>query len=83
MFCIFYIRIDGITLDSIYLAPGARVQCSTTAIAADGKKGVETWSKAITVSSKKGLCPRKSDAFGSDPYLSKIRYSGKSILLIN
>jgi hypothetical protein len=64
------------TLDSIYLTPGSKVQCLTTAVGADGKKGIETASKVVRISKTRGLCPKKHDAFGMDPFLSKIRYSG-------
>ncbi|CAG0924729.1 unnamed protein product, partial [Notodromas monacha] len=70
-----FTRVDRITLDSIYLTPGGRVQCLTTAVAIDGKKGIETASNIVRISKTRGLCPRKHDAFGSEPFLSKIRYS--------
>uniref|UniRef100_A0A8C4NEW7 FRAS1 related extracellular matrix 2a n=1 Tax=Eptatretus burgeri TaxID=7764 RepID=A0A8C4NEW7_EPTBU len=70
----FFTSTKLISLDSIYFAPGSRVQCAACAINMNGHKGLELLSPVISVS----LCqPRIAGAVGAEPFTARLRYTGR------
>ncbi|XP_033106875.1 extracellular matrix protein 3-like [Anneissia japonica] len=73
----FFTSTKEITLDSIYFAPGSRVQCSARAVNNLGDPGREYMSDPVTISKSDGLCmPRTPGAVGAEPFTAKLRYTG-------
>ncbi|XP_061419974.1 LOW QUALITY PROTEIN: FRAS1-related extracellular matrix protein 2-like [Lethenteron reissneri] len=73
----FFTSTKIVTLDSVYFAPGSRVQCSARAVNGDGEEGLELTSTVVTVSGDEGLCqPRILGAVGAEPFTAKLRYTG-------
>ena len=63
--------------------PGSRVQCVATANSNSDYQGLERESPIVTVSSTQGICkPQRSGFSGGEPYLTKIKYLGKVIILV-
>uniref|UniRef100_UPI00358F97B5 FRAS1-related extracellular matrix protein 2-like isoform X2 n=1 Tax=Myxine glutinosa TaxID=7769 RepID=UPI00358F97B5 len=74
----FFTSTKLITLDSIYFAPGSRVQCAACAVNMNGHKGLELLSPAVSVSRDQGLCqPRIPGAVGAEPFTARLRYTGR------
>ncbi|XP_071950665.1 extracellular matrix protein 3-like [Antedon mediterranea] len=73
----FFTSTNQLTLDSIYFAPGSRVQCSARAVSNLGDPGREYMSDPVIISKSEGLCmPRTPGAVGADPFTAKLRYTG-------
>ncbi|XP_076321017.1 FRAS1-related extracellular matrix protein 2-like [Tachypleus tridentatus] len=73
----FFTGTHDITLDSIYFAPGSRVQCIARAVNQDGDPGLELESTIVVISHYGGLCsPRIEGSTGAEPFTARMRYTG-------
>ena len=73
----FFTRTDQVTLDSVYLVPGARVRCVARAVSDRGELGLESTSAQVNVSTQEGLCvSRNSHHVGSQQIEASISFTG-------
>lgn len=75
----FFADVDAMVLDSVFLSPGGRVQCTAIPVGKSGVPGIPSDSDVVSISQENGPCPRYDDGVvGAEPFSTKVSYMGPS-----